>query len=125
VKLVNGWKKQHRGRKKAAGRRAEPKELTRGICGSRMKLAATCRKVYCRAAVARCMRDIFRPNTTRHAKVAQRKENSIGKDHTRDKVMLGTSKGWMLERENRHNHNLIRGTRIEPNRKMTGLEIAK
>jgi hypothetical protein len=71
------------------------------------------------------MRDIFRPNTTRRAKVAQRKENSIGKNCTRHKVMLGTSKGWTLERDNGHNHTVTRGTRIEPYRKMTRLEIAK
>jgi hypothetical protein len=70
------------------------------------------------------MRDIFRPNTTRRAKVARHKEN-CWKDHTRDKVMLGTSKGWTLERDNWRNYNLIRGTRTEPYRKMTGLEIAK
>jgi hypothetical protein len=45
------------------------------------------------ATVARCMRDIFRPNTTRRAKVARRKENSVGKDRTRDKVMLRSPKG--------------------------------
>jgi hypothetical protein len=71
------------------------------------------------------MRDIFRPNTTRCAKVAWRKENSVGRDHTRDKVMLGTSKEWMLERDNGRNRNITRGTRIEPYRKMTGLEIAR
>jgi hypothetical protein len=41
--------KRHRGRNLAAGRRGEPKELTRGDCGSRRKLAAACRKVSRRA----------------------------------------------------------------------------
>jgi hypothetical protein len=71
------------------------------------------------------MRDIFRLNTTRRAKVAPRKENSVRRDCTRNKVMLGPSKGWMLERDNGHNRNVTRGTRFEPYRKMTGLEIAK
>jgi hypothetical protein len=43
--------------------------------------------------VARRMRDIFRPNATRRAKVARRKENSVGKDRTSDKVMLRSPKG--------------------------------
>jgi hypothetical protein len=45
VKPVKGRKKRHRGRMLAAGRHGEPKELTRGDCGSQRKLAATCRKV--------------------------------------------------------------------------------
>jgi hypothetical protein len=52
VKHVKGRKNRHRGWKIAAGRRGEPKELTRGICGSRRKLAATCRKVSRRARMA-------------------------------------------------------------------------
>jgi hypothetical protein len=32
VKPVKGWKTRHKGRKQAAGRREEPKELTQGIC---------------------------------------------------------------------------------------------
>jgi hypothetical protein len=71
------------------------------------------------------MRDIFRLNINRRAKVAQCKENSVGKDQTRDKVMLGTLKGWTLERDNGRNRNVTRGTRTEPYRKMAGLEIAK
>jgi hypothetical protein len=51
VKPIEGWKKRHRGRKQAAGRREEPEEPNRGICGSRKKLAAACRKVSRRAAV--------------------------------------------------------------------------
>jgi hypothetical protein len=45
VKPVEGRKKRHRGRKLAAGRRGEPKELTGGDCGSGRKFAAACRKV--------------------------------------------------------------------------------
>jgi hypothetical protein len=47
------------GRHLAAGRHREPKELTRGFCGSWRKLAAACRKVPHRAAVAQCKRNIF------------------------------------------------------------------
>ena len=53
VKSDKGRKKRHRDRHLGAGRRGEPKELTRGDCGSRRKLAAACRKVSRRAAVAR------------------------------------------------------------------------
>jgi hypothetical protein len=59
-KTVQGRKRRHRGRKQAAGRRAEPKELTRGDCGSRRKLAAACRKVSRRAGVAWCKINVFR-----------------------------------------------------------------
>jgi hypothetical protein len=71
------------------------------------------------------MRDIFRQNTTRRATVAQHKEDSVRRNHIKDKVILGTSKGWTFGRDNRHNHNVTRGTRIEAYGKMTGHEIAK
>jgi hypothetical protein len=45
VKPVKGRKKRHRGRKPAAERRGEPKELTRSDCGSGNNFAAACRKV--------------------------------------------------------------------------------
>jgi hypothetical protein len=54
VKPIKGWKKRRRGKKQAAGRCEEPKELTWGENGSQRKLAATCRKVFCHAEVARC-----------------------------------------------------------------------
>jgi hypothetical protein len=52
VKSSETMKKRHRGRHLAAGRRGEPKELARGDCGSRRKLAAACRKVSRRSVVA-------------------------------------------------------------------------
>jgi hypothetical protein len=52
VMPVRGLRKQRRGRKQAAGRREEPEKLNRGMCGSREKLAAACRKVSRRATVA-------------------------------------------------------------------------
>jgi hypothetical protein len=44
-------RKRRRGRKSTAGRRGEPKERIRGICGSRRKLAAAYRKVSRHAAL--------------------------------------------------------------------------
>jgi hypothetical protein len=64
VKPVNGRKKRHRGNKRAAGRRGEPKKLTQGDCGSRMQSAAACRKVPRRATVARRRRDAFKNERT-------------------------------------------------------------
>jgi hypothetical protein len=49
VKSSGTMKKRHRGRKQAAGRRGEPKELSRGDCGPRRKLATACRTVSRRA----------------------------------------------------------------------------
>jgi hypothetical protein len=65
-------KKRHRGRHLAAGHHRKPKELTRGDCGSRGKLAATCRKM------------------TRHAGMAQhkghgRKRQMLEKEPRKDK----------------------------------------
>jgi hypothetical protein len=60
VKTCGTIKKRHRGRKQAAGRREEPKELTRGDCGLRRKLAAACRKVSCSATVAWRKGNFFR-----------------------------------------------------------------
>jgi hypothetical protein len=87
------------------------------------------------------MRDIFRPNTTHHAKVARRKENSVGRDRTRDKVMLRTPKGWtprwrklMRQEGNEETRNrdfedqLLLGSKWKFNktlRRGNGLEIAK
>jgi hypothetical protein len=65
VKPVEGRKKRHRGRHLAAGRCGEPKELTRGHCGFQRKLAATCRKVSHRAAMAWRKRNVFRKIRTR------------------------------------------------------------
>jgi hypothetical protein len=56
VKPTKGRRKRRRGRKSTAGRRGEPKELTRGNCESLRKLAVACMKV------------------SRHAKVAWRKK---------------------------------------------------
>jgi hypothetical protein len=73
VKPVRGQKRQHGGWKQAAGRHEEPKELTRGDCGSRKKLAAACRKASCRATVAWRKRNVFRKSWT-HGNCGLRKE---------------------------------------------------
>jgi hypothetical protein len=101
----SGTMKQHRGRRLPAGRRGEPKELTRGDCGSRRKLAAACRKVSRRAAVARRKGKFFRNiwtqgnygprrelaaagiRMTHTAKVAQRKGRGLqGRSHEEPSV---------------------------------------
>jgi hypothetical protein len=66
VKPVNGRKRRHRGKKQAAGRHEEPKKLTRGDCGSRMKLAAACRKASRHATVARRRKDTFKNKWTQN-----------------------------------------------------------
>jgi hypothetical protein len=59
VRPIRGLRKRRKGRKLTAERRGEPKELTRGDCGFRRKLAASCRKASRLAAVARRKRSIF------------------------------------------------------------------
>jgi hypothetical protein len=100
VKSSGTMKKGQRGRHLAAGRRGEPKELTRGDCGSQRKLAAACRKVSRGAAVARGKGNVFRKirtwgncgprkelasaarNMTLCAKVEQRKGHGLqGRSH--------------------------------------------
>jgi hypothetical protein len=100
VKQVKGRKKRHRDRKLAAGRRGESKELTRVDCESWRKLAAACRKMSRRSAVARRKWNLFRKigtqakcgprkrltaagiKMTRHARVARLRENFVRKDWT-------------------------------------------
>jgi hypothetical protein len=90
-------KKRRRDRKMAAERRRQkPKTSTRENCGSEKRLAVARsasarhgrvtrhmkeidRKMPRRATVARRMRDIFRPNTTRRTEVVRRKEIAIRK----------------------------------------------
>jgi hypothetical protein len=60
VMPVGRLRKRRRDRKQAAGRHGEPKELNRGICGSRKKLTAACRKVFRRATVAWRKINVFR-----------------------------------------------------------------
>jgi hypothetical protein len=60
VKPVGGLRKRHRGRMPAAGRRGKPKELSREDCVSARNLAAACRNVSCRTAVARLKKNFFK-----------------------------------------------------------------
>jgi hypothetical protein len=60
VMPVGGPRKQRRGRKQAAGQHEEPRELNRGICESRKKLAPACRKVSRRATVTCDRVNVFR-----------------------------------------------------------------
>jgi hypothetical protein len=60
VMPVGEPRKQRRVWKSTAGRRGEPKELTRGNHGSRRRLAAACRKVSHHATVARQERNLIR-----------------------------------------------------------------
>jgi hypothetical protein len=110
VKPVKGRKKRHRGRRPAAGRRGEPKELTRSDCGYGKKLAAACRKVSSCATVAWRKRNLFRKNSTqgkygprkrltaagikmtRHERVAWPRENFVRKDWTRNQAEQETPK---------------------------------
>jgi hypothetical protein len=77
-KPVKGWKKQLRAKKQAAGQRREPKKLTQGDCGSRMQLAAACRKVYHRATVAWHKRIIFRKSLTQRNCRPQKEVTTAG-----------------------------------------------
>jgi hypothetical protein len=60
VKSSGTIKKWRRGQHLVAGRCGEPKEVTRGTCGSRKKLAATCRKVSHCARVAWHKKNVVR-----------------------------------------------------------------
>jgi hypothetical protein len=104
-------KKRLRDRLLAAGRRGEPKELTRGDCGSRRKLAAACRNVSRRAVVARRKRNFFMKNRTQgncgprkklvaarrrmthSTEVPRGKGDFVTKHSTRDNVEQETRKG--------------------------------
>jgi hypothetical protein len=120
---VKGRKKRQRDGHQAAGRRVEPKELTRGDCGSQRKLAAACRKVSRRVAVARSRRNIFGKlraqgncgprkelaaagrEVTRCAEVARRKGRGLqGRSHEGPSVEQG-------RRKNQTRNKFARGTR--------------
>jgi hypothetical protein len=138
-------KKRRRDRKLAAERRhqepncAPQKKLAAARRGTRhcaevAQKMQTDKKMPRRATVARRMRDIFRPNTTR-------KRITIGKVRTRDNVVRGTQKGWTprwrqlmrqegtKETRNRDFEEQLRlGSEMTTNgsyRKAIGLEISK
>jgi hypothetical protein len=89
-------KKRRKDQKLVAERRRQMKERAQDGCQRRLaaarrgksQRAEVARKMQAdkkmprRATVARRMRDIFRPNTTRRATVARRKETSVGREVT-------------------------------------------
>jgi hypothetical protein len=99
VMPIGGLRKRRWDRNVAAGRRQKPKGRIRASCESSRRL--TLRKVFCRAAVARRKRNIFRKigtqgncgprskltaagiKMTSHAKMAWRRDNFVRKDCTR------------------------------------------
>jgi hypothetical protein len=85
VKPVRGRKKRHRDRKLIAGRREEPKKLTRGYCASRKRVTVASRR-----------------NVSRHARVEWRKknfqENWDPKNWSTDKVEREARRAQMLRR---------------------------
>jgi hypothetical protein len=100
VKPAKERRKRGRGRKLTAGRSGEPKELNRGYCGSRKRVATASRR------------------TSHHARVARRKRNSFTKIGTLE--MCGRLNGRSQEgpsveqgqRNNRTRNTFARGTRI-------------
>jgi hypothetical protein len=108
-------KKRHRGRHLAVGRLGKQKDLPRGDCGTRRKLAATCRKMPRCAAVAWRKGNVFRKirtqgncrprnelapagiRMTHIAKVARRKEHGLQRQG-KDDVAPRTPKGRKFSR---------------------------
>jgi hypothetical protein len=103
-------KKRHNGRHIAAGRRKKPKDLTRGDCGARGKLAASCRKVSLRATVAWRKRTIFRKIRTKEICGLRQEFGAAGIMVTL-RAKLARWKGTFVRR-NRSRATVTRGTRI-------------
>jgi hypothetical protein len=115
VKPVKGRKKRHRGRKPAAGRRGEPKELAQSDCGSGKKLAEAGRKMTRHATEAWRKRNVFRKirteencgpckefavsgiRMTQCAKVAQGRKHGLQKQE-KDDIAPRTRKGQTEEK---------------------------
>jgi hypothetical protein len=91
---VGGLRKQRRGRKEAAGRHEEPKKLNRGICGSREKLAAACRRVSCRATVAWRKRNMLRKPWTQRICGLRKEVTAAG-------MKIGHCAGHRSKRQNK------------------------
>jgi hypothetical protein len=101
VMPVGGLRKQCRGQKQATGRREQPKKLHRGICGSREKLAAACRKMSHCATVAWRTRNILRQILT-HGSCRLRKEvTAAGMKITRCAGHSSKGQNKDVERETR------------------------
>jgi hypothetical protein len=126
---VRGRKRRHRGRKQAAGRRGEPKELIRGDRGSRKKLAAVCRKASRRAKVAWLKRNVFRKSRTcgycglRKEVAASRKKGTRCARHRRkvqnkEKVAQRSPTGGAFERRCRTSPECSNGIRDRGRRRI-------
>jgi hypothetical protein len=116
VMPVRRLRKQRRGRKQAAGRCEEPKKLNRGICGSREKLAAACRKVSRRAAVAWRKINVFRKILT-HGSCGLRKEVTAAR------MKITRRAGHRSKRQNKaDDEREIRKERTEQNGRWRGPE---
>jgi hypothetical protein len=123
VKPVKERKKRCRGRNSTAGRRGEPKELTRGNCGYQRKLAAAFRKVSRRAKAAWRKRHLIRQigtednygprskltaagrRMTRYAGVACLRRDIIRKECTRTKEERATQREGPLRKNLRKKWN--------------------
>jgi hypothetical protein len=100
VKSSGTMKKRHRDRHLASERRGEPKELTRGICESRRKLAATCRKVSLRAAVAQHKKNVFRKILTQ-GNCGPRKKLAVAGRKTTRCAKVAQCKGYRRKRQDK------------------------
>jgi hypothetical protein len=133
VKPVAGLRKRHRGWNLAAGRRGEPKELNRGDCGSRRKLAAACRKVSRRARIARnqrgvARRDCIRTNVKqriRRVRTLRERVQTLHEDRKGMKDLGGGCPRYLKKQALKKLQRESTGNAIKTDRKTTGLGIAK
>jgi hypothetical protein len=129
VKPIKERKKRHRGRKLAARRRGERKELTRGYCVSGRKLVAAYKRVSRRARVAWRKRNLLRKIGTQEncgprkefaaagiktihcAGVAWLRRGDFRKDCTRAKVERATQRVGPFRKNLRIHHEGKCGTK--------------
>jgi hypothetical protein len=134
VKSSGITNKRHRGRRITAGRRVKPTKLIRGDGESRRKLAAACRKVSRRAAVAWRRRNIFWDIRTQgncgprqelgaagimvtlRARLERRKGTFARKDPTRDYEEQGACKERAFGERHRTKPTGSQGVRNESSR---------
>jgi hypothetical protein len=117
VKPVNGRKKRQRSKWQAAARRGEPKKLTRGDCGSRMKLATACRKVPRRATVAWRKRIILRKSSTQRNCGPRKEVTAAGIKITRCAGHRRMDKKKVTQRKRRRFQSSQEGPPVEQGRR--------
>jgi hypothetical protein len=110
VKSLGTMKKRHRGRHLAAGRRGEPKEQTRGDCGSRRNMVTSCRKVSRRAIVERRKKNIFRKIRTQ-GNCGPRKELAADGRRMNQSTKVAWCRGYDCKRYDQD--NAVQETRKE------------